>query len=90
MPSYVFYCKFDQDIFKNSCSGKSLSDIKEKDWQQNITWYVNSHGFMLIMLFVKKLYLGFKQMKVQNKYILKDFLLCYLFKVLANKHWLTW
>ena len=90
MLSYVFYCKFDQNVFKNSCPGKSLSDIKNKDWPQSINWYVNSYGFMLIMLFVKKFYLAFKQIKVQSKYIVKDFLLCYLFKVLVYKHWLTW
>ena len=39
---------------------------------------------------MKKFYYAFKQIKVPKKYILEDFLPCYLFKVLANKHGLTW
>ena len=41
MLSRVVCCKFDRDVFKNSCSGKSLSDIKTKGWQQGINCYVN-------------------------------------------------
>ena len=39
------------------------------------------------MLMMKKFYKAFKQIKVQNKYFLEDFLLRYLFKIFVNKHW---
>ena len=39
---------------------------------------------------MKKFYQAFQQIKVANKYFMKDFLLCYLFKIFANKHSLTW
>ena len=50
--SHVFYCKFDQAVFKNSCSRKILSDIKNKGSDQSIDWYLNSYGPMLIVLFL--------------------------------------
>ena len=30
MLSYVFYCKFNQDGFKNCCSGNSLNNKKQR------------------------------------------------------------
>ena len=51
MLSHVFCCKFDQDVFKNSCSGKSLNNIKNRGWQQSINCCVNSYCLMLIKLF---------------------------------------
>ena len=34
---------------------------------------------------MKKICEVFKQIKVQDKYFLKEFLLCYLFKIFVNK-----
>ena len=34
---------------------------------------------------MKNFYQAFQQIKVQHKHISKDFLLCYLFKILAKK-----
>ena len=54
MLSYVFCCNFNQDVFKNSFSGKNVNNIKNRGWQQSINCYVNSYILMLIMLFAWK------------------------------------
>ena len=89
-PNHGFFCWCDQAVFKNSCSGKNLSDSKTKFGPRV------QIGVQIPMLYanhancMKKFYYAFKQVKVPKKYILEDFLPCCLFKVLANKHGLTW
>ena len=41
-------------LFLNSCSLKHLINIKNKGWQQNINYYVNTCDLMLMMLNVWK------------------------------------
>ena len=68
-------------LFLNSCSLKNLINIQT----QRLAAEYDSDAICM-----KKFYEVFKQIKVQDKYFLKDFLLCYLFKIFVNKHWLTW
>ena len=68
-------------LFLNSCSLKNLINIQT----QRLAAEYDSDAICM-----KKFYEVFKQIKVQDKYFLKDFLLCYLFIIFVKKHWLTW
>ena len=78
-------------LFLNSCSLKNLINIQTQRLAAEynlVCKYLWSYDNDAICM--KKFYEAFKQIKLQDKYFLKDFLLCYLFKLFVNKHWLTW
>ena len=83
MLSNVFCCKFDQDVFKNSCSGKSLNNIKSSGWQQSINCYVNSYCLMLITLFVWSFTKPLNKLKYRTNIFWKIF-----YSAIYLKYWL--
>ena len=73
---------------------KNVSGIKNKGWQQSSNCHVNSHGLMLIMLFVWISFarpsktLTYKTNIFWNSFYSARYI--HICKVLPNKHWLTW
>ena len=84
MLSHVFCCKFDQDVCKNSWSGKKLNNIKNRGWQQSINCYVNFYCLMLIMLFLWSFTKPLNKLKYRTNIFWKIF-----YSAIYLKYWLT-